>query len=240
MTALRNVTEQVSPVTQDYLKAIWQSTEWGGHPATTSALAARFGTSQANVSDVLSRLARAQLIVREPYRPCVLTPHGAALALSMVRRHRLIETHLVRSLGYACTEVHEDAERLEHAASDVFIDRLAAHLGHPRFDPHGDPIPTADGQVSYPADARPATEVAPGRYQVVRISDADPAVLQALHDHGLHPGAGLRILDRPDGRFIEPIGRFGDCASGAGGALGVLAVGEALWVADEQALSRWS
>ena len=80
---LFDATQQVSPVTQDYLKAIWQSTEWGGRPATTSSLAARFGTSQANVSDVLSRLTKAQLVVREPYRPCALTPRGVALALGI-------------------------------------------------------------------------------------------------------------------------------------------------------------
>lgn len=232
---LFDATQQVSPVTQDYLKAIWQSTEWGGRPATTSSLAARFGTSQANVSDVLSRLTKAQLVVREPYRPCALTPRGVALALGMVRRHRLIETHLVESLGYACTEVHEDAERLEHAASDVFIDRLAAHLGHPRVNPHGDPIPTADGQIEYPADAHPATEVASGRYRVVRISDADPVALLVLHDHGLHPGAGLRVLDCANGRFIEPIGSTDGPGSSGGGSLGVPAVVGALWVVDEQA-----
>lgn len=196
-------TEQVSQVTQDYLKAIWLATEWGGSPATTSTLATRFGTSKANTSDVLSRLAKAGLVDREPYKHCTLTPRGEALAISMVRRHRLIETYLVESLGYSCTEVHQDAERLEHAASDQFIARLAESLGNPRVDPHGDPIPTVDGHVHYPPDARPAAQAPAGRHTVVRISDADPEVLQTLHDHQIHPGTPVLICDGLVGRTIE-------------------------------------
>lgn len=219
---MTDVTTQISPVTQDYLKAIWQATEWGGAPATTSWLAARFGTTAANVSDLLSRLAKAGLVTREPYRPCVLTAHGEELALSMVRRHRLIETYLVEALGYACTEVHHDAELLEHAASTTFIDRLDAHLGHPRFDPHGDPIPDAAGNVTYPQDAVPAADAAPGRYVVARISDADPQVIRALHELGIHRGTAV-VIEQADQRAISR-------ASG-GGSLGAWVLA-AIWVCD--------
>lgn len=217
---MNDATTEVSLVTQDYLKAIWQATEWGGQPATTSWLAARFGTSPANVSDVLSRLGKAGLVEREPYRPVSLTPRGTSLALSMVRRHRLIETYLVEALGYTCTEVHDDAERLEHAASDTFIERLAARLGHPAIDPHGDPIPGPDGQLSYPDNVARATEVAPGRYRVARISDADQELLVALHDHHIHPGDEVDIGDQMISR------------AAATSTLGSAAL-EVVWVFDE-------
>lgn len=217
---MSDATTQISLVTQDYLKAIWQATEWGGEPATTSALAARFGTSPANVSDLLSRLDRAGLVARQPYRPVTLTERGTQLALSMVRRHRLIETYLVEALGYACTEVHDDAELLEHAASETFIERLAAHLGHPSVDPHGDPIPGPDGRLSYPDNVFRATEVSAGRYVVARISDADHDLLVALHDQDIHPGDEVEIGDQMISR------------AGTRSTLGSAAL-EVVWVFDD-------
>lgn len=187
---------QLSPVVQDYLKVIWQAAEWGGRPATTSSLAARFGTTQANVSDTLRRLADAGLVVREPYRPVALTTRGERFALTMVRRHRLIETYLVSALGYAYTEVHDDAERLEHAASDTFIERIDALLDHPITDPHGDPIPTPAGEVNYPPVAIAAGEATPGVYRVVRISDADSTALADLYAHRIHAGTRVTVAER--------------------------------------------
>lgn len=171
-------------VAQDYLKAIWSATEWGDPPITTSALAARFQTSAPNVSDTLRRLAGQGLIAYRPYRPVRLTPEGERLALAMVRRHRLIEAFLAETLGYGWDEVHEEAERLEHAVSDDFIERVDSLLGRPRADPHGDPIPPGRR-----LDADLLSESGPGRKLVVRVSDADPAVLHRLEAAGVRPGA---------------------------------------------------
>src|SRR5699024_1722691 len=123
----------------DCLKAIWSAQEWGGDPMTATELANRFGTAKANVTEVLKRLDELELIKRVPYRPPVLTAQGKAIALSMVRRHRLIETFLVESLGYGWDEVHDEAETLAHAASDLLIDRIDAFPGCPRPDPPAGP-----------------------------------------------------------------------------------------------------
>lgn len=188
----------LSNVVQDYLKAIWQATEWGGAPATTTQLAAHFNTTAANVSDTLRRLAEAGLVTREPYRPVSLTPKGEQFALAMVRRHRLIETYLVSALGYTIADVHDDAERLEHAASDTFMERIDALLGHPTSDPHGDPIPTRDGKIHYPPVAVPAMDAPPGRYRVVRVSDADPEALAEIHELRIHAGTIVNVTDGGD------------------------------------------
>ena len=189
---------EVSEVSQDYLKAIWSAQEWGGTPMTATELANRFGTTKANVTEVLKRLDELGLIVRVPYRPPVLTTEGTTIALSMVRRHRLLETFLVESLGYSWDEVHDEAEILEHAASDRLVDRIDAFLGHPQADPHGDPIPDPDGQVESHASSFLLAEAAPGTYEVIRVSDADPTVLAHLAEAGVLPGATLSVLESED------------------------------------------
>lgn len=185
---------EVSEVSQDYLKAIWSAQEWGGDPMTATELANRFGTTKANVTEVLKRLDELDLITRVPYRPPVLTAQGKTIALSMVRRHRLLETFLVESLGYGWDEVHDEAEILEHAASDRLIDRIDVFLGHPTADPHGDPIPGPDGRVDSHTPTLLA-EAAPGRYVVLRVSDADPAVLGQLAEAGVRPGASVEVTE---------------------------------------------
>ncbi|UVI36484.1 metal-dependent transcriptional regulator [Brevibacterium spongiae] len=189
---------EVSEVSQDYLKAIWSAQEWGGDPMTATELAKRFGTTKANVTEVLKRLDELDLITRVPYRPPVLTEQGKTIALSMVRRHRLIETFLVESLGYGWDEVHDEAEILEHAASDRLIDRIDAFLGRPNADPHGDPIPQADGSVDSFASPLLLAEAAPGTYAVLRVSDADPQVLGRLAEVGVLPEAALDVIDSTD------------------------------------------
>lgn len=187
--------DQISPVAQDYVKQIWASLEWGGEPTSTSVLASRFQTSAPNVSETLRRLARQGLVTYEPYKPVALTERGRAVALMMVRRHRLIETYLVESLGYTWDEVHEDAERLEHAASARFVDRIDALLGHPRMDPHGDPIPGPDLSMPAMDDVAALAELGPGTYEVVRIADDDPQLLRRLESVGVQPGARVAIND---------------------------------------------
>ena len=160
---------------------------------TTGALAARFGTSPANASLTVRRLAEQGLVDHVPYKHVTLTARGERLALAMVRRHRLLETFLVRTLGYSWDEVHDEAERLEHAVSEVLIDRIDAALDHPRTDPHGDAIPTADGALP-PLDAIALGEVgAPGTYEVSRVDDDDPALLAAAQGLGLVPGGRVAV-----------------------------------------------
>ncbi|QIK72592.1 metal-dependent transcriptional regulator [Propioniciclava coleopterorum] len=196
--------DELTPVMQDYLKVIWSAVEWGDPPITTTGLADRFGTSRANVSDVMRRLHGHGLVDYEPYRPVTLTALGERLALAMVRRHRLIECFLADVLGYSWDEVHDDAERLEHAASDRFLDRIDALLGHPTADPHGDPIPTPDGRRPAPPGAIALPDAAPGPHRVVRVSDADPAVLARLEALGVRPGSMLTV--RPDGGYADAAG----------------------------------
>ncbi|MBH0083588.1 metal-dependent transcriptional regulator [Salinibacterium sp. SWN167] len=184
--------DAISFVAQDYLKAIWSATEWGDPPITTKALAARFGTSPANVTDTLHRLAAQQLVDYRPYKPVQLTKTGARLAIAMVRRHRIIETFLVTTLDYGWDEVHDEAERLEHAATNTLIDRMDALLGFPTSDPHGDPIPTAEGHTNTARGAIRLASAAPGRYRVQRISDAEAANLEIAVTLQVAPG---RVVD---------------------------------------------
>ena len=186
------MTESAAPlsaVTQDYLKVIWGAQEWSPVPVTTKLLAGRIGVGPSTVSETVKRLADAGLVSHQPYGAVELTETGRAHAVAMVRRHRLIETYLVERLGYGWDEVHDEAEVLEHAVSERFVERIADLLGHPDRDPHGDPIPAADGTVHLP-DARVMWEVEPGEYRVARISDADPELLRYLEDVGL-------VLDAP-------------------------------------------
>lgn len=192
--------DAITPVAQDYLKVIWSATEWGEPPITTKALAVRMGTTAPNVSDTLKRLAGQGLIEHRPYKPVTLTTEGSAYAVAMVRRHRLLETFLVTVLGYRWEEVHDEAERLEHAASEAMIDRIDALLGHPVADPHGDPIPTAAGHINHPRGVARLSHATPGAFAVARISDADPARLARFREVGLVPGHPLEVTGRyPDG-----------------------------------------
>ena len=182
-----------SRVAEDYLKAIWSSTEGGGEPATTSSLAKRFSTSKATVSINVKRLVAQGLLEHVPYGEITLTESGRKLAISMVRAHRVLETFLVDSLGYGWDEIHEIAERMEHAATDEFIARLHALLGHPAQDPHGDPIPTRQGGIDYPQDAHILGLDHQGTYEVVRISDADSERLREFAHVGIVPGARIEL-----------------------------------------------
>ncbi|WP_241482921.1 metal-dependent transcriptional regulator [Kocuria rosea] len=112
----------------------------------------------------------------------------------MVRRHRLLETFLATTLGYPWEEVHDEAERLEHAASDAMIERIDAQLGRPTADPHGDPIPTAQGRTRRPLNTTRLTEAKPGGYEIIRLSDADPQRLTRFRDCGLVPGGAFRVI----------------------------------------------
>ena len=141
---------------------------------------------------MVRKLSHQGLVEHARYGTIVLTAAGRAAALRMVRRHRLIETWLVREFGYGWDEVHDEAEVLEHALSDRLLDAIDARLGHPTADPHGDPIPASDGSVPQLSGVL-ASKLAPGvEARVVRISDRDPAVLRRLADAGIGIGSTIR------------------------------------------------
>ncbi|MCG6568506.1 metal-dependent transcriptional regulator [Tessaracoccus sp. ZS01] len=181
----------LSTSNQNYLKAIWSLGEWSDDPVTTSAVAARVGVRMSTASDAVRRLGELGLVEHTPYGSMSLTDEGRMHAVAMVRRHRLIETFLVEVLDYRWDQVHEEADHLEHAVSDFMVQRIAEHLGHPDRDPHGDPIPNADGSILQ-LDAVTLTDLGTGRpARVERISDDDPALLQFFAEHGIGVGSVL-------------------------------------------------
>lgn len=193
--------DEITPVAQDYLKAIWSATEWGDAPLSTNSLAARMGTTAPNVTETVKRLAAQGLVEYQPYKPVTLTGKGCEHAIAMVRRHRLLESFLAASLGYSWDEVHAEAERLEHAASDELIERIDQMLGRPTRDPHGDPIPTPEGQRAQPAHAVRLDVAEPGFYRVLRISDADPQRLVRFQQAGLVPGTVVEVTEAGHSRL---------------------------------------
>lgn len=188
---------------QNYLKVVWGLQEWSDEPVTPSDIARRTGVRLSTVSDAIRKLAAMGLVEHARYGHVGLTEAGRVQAVEVVRRHRLIETFLVQSLGYTWDEVHEEAEVLEHAISEKLVARIDAVLGHPGRDPHGDPIPSSDGVVHRP-EASPLTKVRPGeRVRVERISDVDPVLLQYFADQGVVVDAELEIGEA--GPFAEAV-----------------------------------
>jgi len=183
----------VTPVAEDYLKVVWSAHEWSDEPVTTSWLADRLGVGASTVSETVKRLTDQGLLDHQRYGDITLTPAGRTHALRMVRRHRVLETFLVAELGYTWDEVHAEAEILEHAVSDELVDRMDERLGRPGRDPHGDPIPTADGTVHAPAAVVLADLDAGRRARVARISDADPHLLRYLAEVGLGLDAVVEV-----------------------------------------------
>lgn len=202
----------LTAVAQDYLKAVWNAQEWSDEPLTVKDLAARLGVTAGTVSEGLRRLVAAGLIDHERYGEVSLTEQGRRAALSVVRRHRLVETLLVETFGYTWDEVHDEAEVLEHAISDDLVARIDAHLGFPRVDPHGDPIPTAEGDITIP-NARRLSELVAGEVGVVtRVLDADPGLLQRLARGGVVPGARIRVVEHDVASSLMVIGVLGQDA----------------------------
>ncbi len=184
-----------SPSVEDYLKAIFSLTEHDD-TANTSDIASALDVQPASVSGMVKRLADLGMVEHEPYRGVGLTENGRREALRVVRRHRVIETYLSVRLGYSWEDVHEEAERLEHAASDELVERMADALKNPRHDPHGAPIPTPGGEIdstSYPtlADSR-----AMGPIRIRAVRDDEPERLRYLEAKGLLPGATLEVEER--------------------------------------------
>jgi DtxR family Mn-dependent transcriptional regulator len=222
----------LSSVAQDYLKVIWTAQEWSVDKVSTKMLAERIGVSASTASESIRKLADQGLVDHEKYGAVTLTDAGRLAALAMVRRHRLMETFLVRELGYGWDEVHDEAEVLEHAVSDRMLDRIDAKLGFPTRDPHGDPIPAADGRVPAP-DARQLSMCRDGdAATVARISDADPEMLRYFDSVGISLDSRLTVLARRDfaGMISVGVQRPGGVAAAATTVdLGNPAA-EAIWV----------
>lgn len=185
-----------SPAVEDYVKVIYSHTEWQPEPITSSVLALRLGLAPSSVTEMVKKLAASGFVTHVPYGAITLTDRGRLLALRMLRRHRLIETWLVETFKYGWDEVHEDAEVLEHAVSDRLLAAIDFSLGHPLRDPHGDPIPRADGSLIRPEAVLLHDAPVPGGCTVVRISDRDSALLQHLESHGVTLDAQLEVVER--------------------------------------------
>ena len=178
---------------EDYLKAIYHLTQ-DGTPASTSKLAEMLEVAPPSVSGMLKRLSEQGLVEHSPYKGVELTADGRRAALRMVRRHRLIEAYLVARLGYTWDTVHPEAERLEHAVSDTLIERIAIALGNPQFDPHGDPIPDAHGNIEE-LIYTPLTEIPVGETVLIRrVDTGDAERLRYLGTTGLTPGRTVTVV----------------------------------------------
>lgn len=192
-TVFKESRELLTRSVEDYLKAIYRLSV-GGQPVSTSDIAELLGLSAPSVSGMIRRLSEQGMLQHVPYRGVELTAAGRIVALRMLRRHRLLEAYLVGFLGYTWDTVHPEAERLEHAVSDVMIERMAAALGNPQFDPHGDPIPDAEGhirQLSY----TPLSDITPGEaVQIGRVATSDPERLRYLENSGLKPGTSVTVV----------------------------------------------
>ncbi len=189
------MTAPLSRSVEDYLKAIYRLSERGG-AAATSDIAEELALSPASVTGMVKRLAESGHLEHVPYRGVQLTGHGRAAALAVMRRHRILEAYLMEQLHYDWASVDAEAERLEHAVSEELIERMAAALGEPRYDPHGAPIPTRDGEIETP-DIRPLASVGVGERVALRqVGDDDPDRLRYLESLGLVPAVELVIGDR--------------------------------------------
>jgi len=186
----------ISHAEENYLKAIFKISEKEAKAASTNAIASEMQTTAASVTDMLKRLAEKNLIVYEKYRGVELSKEGSQVATALIRKHRLWEVFLVEKLGFAWDEVHDMAEQLEHVQGNDLVGRLDTFLGHPKFDPHGDPIPDAEGRWAFRPQSLLSTLKPGDRGVVTGVEDHTPTFLQYLDQLGLSLGAGLELLER--------------------------------------------
>ena len=207
MTSVKANPPVTAPV-EDYLKVIFELESAAG-VAGTNEIAAELGFAPASVSGMVRRLAEQGLITHERYRGVKLTKAGRRAALRTIRRHRVIEAYLAKALGYPWDRVHDEAERLEHAASDELIDRMAAAIGEPRTDPHGAPIPTRDGLLADPPLVGLGEVPVGSRVSIERVGDRDAEQLRYLAEVGITPGRVVQVLSRApfDGPIELRVGR---------------------------------
>jgi DtxR family Mn-dependent transcriptional regulator len=209
---------ETSSAVEDYAKAIYALQRRGEAPVSTNSLADRLGVTAASASGMVKRLDEMGLVSHEPYRGVQLTSEGRRLALEVIRHHRLLELYLAEKLDVPWDRVHAEAEVLEHVLSEDLEKLIAAKLGNPTRDPHGDPIPTPDLRIVEPDTlALDALETG-ARGTFVRVSDSDPEMLRYLAERGIAPGDRFEIVDRQP--FGGPLfARFGGDVHVLGGAL---------------------
>lgn len=203
-------------MSDDYLKAIYHHTEWQDSPITPSQLAGVLGLAPSSVTEMVKKLAAQGLVTHRPYGPVSLTAAGHRRAAAVIRRHRLIETWLVREFAYAWDEVHDEAEVLEHALSDRLLEGIDERLGRPRFDPHGDAIPDAEGAVHREPFVLLAEAPVGHSGRVLRVSDRDPELLRALVERGIDVGHELKVVSD---EVVRADGVEMSLPAGAGGSV---------------------
>ena len=200
MMAAVEAHERHSDAIEDYAKAIYALSHRGGGAVSTTALSELLAVTPASASAMLKRLTSLGLVTHQPYRGTELTETGERVALEVIRHHRLLELYLAEALGMSWDRVHAEAEVLEHAISPELSELIAAKLGNPTHDPHGDPIPTRDGEIDEPP-TRALAELRPGEGGVFsRVSDSNPDMLRYLSERGIAPGDELELAGR------EPFG----------------------------------
>jgi DtxR family Mn-dependent transcriptional regulator len=208
----------VSSAVEDYAKAIYALEQREGGAVSNNAIAERMGVTPASASAMVKRLDTLGLVSHVPYRGVKLTKAGSKVALEVLRHHRLLELYLTETLGVPWDRVHDEAEVLEHVLSEDLEELIAAKLGNPTRDPHGDPIPTRDGRVVEAETIALHDLVAGATGRFVRVSDSDPEMLRYLADRGIAPGESFEVIDKHpfDGPLFV---RFGDDVHVLGGAL---------------------
>ncbi len=192
--------EKLSRPMEDYLKTIYLIHEREGKGVSTTAIAAALNVTPASVTGMVKKLAEMKLVRHTPYQGVELTKTGEKIALEVVRHHRLLELFLIEALGYSWDEVHAEADALEHVISEEFEERMAARLGHPVVDPHGDPIPARDGTFTALKERALLSMQAGESAQITHINDTNSAMLRYAASLGLTPATRLTLLE------AEPFG----------------------------------
>ena len=188
---------------ENYVKAIYSLSMPGDQAAATGAIAESLQVSPGSVTSMLKSLSEAGLAQYVPYEGARLTQQGKTLALRVLRRHRLIELFLVQTLDFSWDEVHEEAEHLEHAVSDLLVDRIDTFLNFPTVDPHGDPIPSADGTITVSTGKKLNDLPAGASFRLIRVHDQSPDFLRYLAEAGLQIGAtGTVTLSQPEAQIL--------------------------------------
>lgn len=180
---------------EDYLKIIFKLEE-EDTSVTTQSIAERLDVQSPSVTNMIKRLADLNLVKHKPYRGVVLTITGRKAALEVIRHHRLLELYLAEALDYSWDQVHDEADRLEHSISEEFEARIDKVLGFPRVDPHGEPIPTAEGEIAELVGVRLSDVPEGDRAVIEQVSDTDPEKLRYLGDMGLFPAAGVTVVEQ--------------------------------------------
>lgn len=188
-----------------------------GEPVTNTSLAGRLEVSPSSASGMVTKLAQQGLVEHVPYRGIELTSEGRLLARAVLRRHRLIESYLVSELGYTWDEVHAEADQLEHVVSDRLVERIAAKLGNPVRDPHGDPIPAVDGSIEE-LSTRLLEDLPTGAVgEIVRVWDTDPDLLRYLAQRSIKLGERIEVMERQPfgGSIVVKVGQPPEAATHA-------------------------